>query len=74
MGIAGVNAFDGSWALLHDEAWRAAEGDYGAQLIWDVTAAEVSMRHVGLPTMLIVKSFRHTEKKIIPSSPLFGGI
>lgn len=56
MGIAGVDALDRPRALFHDKAWGAGEGDSGAQLIRDVTAAEVPMGHVGLPAVLIIES------------------
>lgn len=55
VGIAGVDALNRPRALFHDEAWGAGEGNSGAQLIRDVTAAEVSMRHVGLPAVLIIE-------------------
>lgn len=54
--IAGVDALNRPRALFHDEAWGAGEGNSGAQLIRDVTAAEVSMGHVRLPAVLIVES------------------
>lgn len=56
VGIAGVDALNRPRYLFHDESWGAGEGNSGAQLICDVTAAEVSMGHVWLPTVLIVKS------------------
>lgn len=55
VGIAGVDTLDGPWTLLHDEAWRAGEGHSGAQLICDVTAAEISMGHVGLPAVFVIE-------------------
>lgn len=50
--------------MFHDKAWRTGEGDGGSQLIRDVTAAEVSMRHVGLPAVLIIESLKRTKEKV----------
>lgn len=55
MGIAGVDTLNRPRALFHDEAWRAGEGNGGAQLICDVTAAEISVGHVGLPAVFIIE-------------------
>lgn len=63
VGIVGVHAFNGSWTLVHDEAWRAAEGDGGAQLVANVTAGKISIRHEWLPAVFIVESYEEREKK-----------
>lgn len=61
--IAGVDALNRPWPLLHDKAWRAAEGNSGAQLIGDVAAAKVPMGHVGLPAVFIIERlWKRTEK------------
>lgn len=56
VGIAGVDTLNRARTLLHDKAWGAGEGNSGAQLICDVTAAEISMGHVGLPAVFIIES------------------
>lgn len=63
VGVAGVHALDRPQTLLHDEAWRAGEGDGGAQLIRDVAAAEISMGHVGLPAVLVIKGWKDEEER-----------
>lgn len=56
VGIAGVDALNCAWTLLHNESRGAGKCDNGPQLIGDVTAAKIPMGHVGLPAVFVVES------------------
>lgn len=56
VGVAGVDTLNRPRTLLHDKSRGAGEGNSGAQLICDVTAAKISMGHVGLPAVFIIES------------------
>lgn len=62
VGVAGIDTLNRPRALLHDEARGAGEGNRGAQLVRDVTAAEIAMRHVRLPAVFVIESFRNTKE------------
>lgn len=62
--VAGVDALNGPWALLHDEAWGAAKGDGGAQLIGDVAAAEIPVGDVRLPAVFVIEGFAKGKQRI----------
>lgn len=56
VGVAGIDALNCPRTLFYDKSRRAHEGNGGAQLICDITAAKIPMRHVGLPAVFVIKS------------------
>lgn len=53
--VAGINTLNCPRTLFYDKSRRTHEGNGGAQLICDITAAKIPMRHVGLPAVFIIK-------------------